>query len=68
MEAILLKAKNLEPGIIELIYDKQHLFTKEKKRKVSLEQTINRLLKEAYLKESTFDFSMQPTSGLTRKI
>jgi hypothetical protein len=51
MEAILLKAKNIEKPVIDLIYDKQHQFTKEKNRKVSLEQTIARLLKEAYLSD-----------------
>ena len=49
MTAILLKAENMDKPVIDLIYDKQLEFTKEKNRKVSLEQTVNRLLKEAYL-------------------
>lgn len=48
--AILLKDQNIEPEVIHLIYDKQLEFTKEKNRKVSLERTVARLLKEAYLK------------------
>jgi len=51
MKAILLKAENIEKSVIDLIYDKQHEFTKEKSRKVSIEQTIARLLKEAYLSD-----------------
>jgi hypothetical protein len=49
VKALLLQAKNLEKPVIDLIYDKQHEFTKEKGRKVSLEKTVERLLKEAYL-------------------
>jgi len=47
--AILLKT--LPKEITDLIYDKQRDFTKEKARKVNLEQTIIRLLKDAYLSE-----------------
>lgn len=49
MAAILLQSKNIDKSIMDLVYDKQLIFTKEKARKVSLEQTICRLLKEAYL-------------------
>jgi hypothetical protein len=48
--AILIKNENIEPEIMDLIYEKQLQFTKEKGRKVSLERTIARLLKEAYIK------------------
>lgn len=43
--------KTLPKEILDLIYDKQRDFTKERGRKVNLEQTIARLLKEAYLSE-----------------
>lgn len=46
---ILLKGKNLDSRVIDLIYEKQLQFKKEKKRLVSLEKTVERLLKEAYL-------------------
>lgn len=55
MKAILLKAKNIDKEVIELIYDKQHEFRKEKNMIVSLERTVNRLLKEAYLKKKKED-------------
>lgn len=45
--AILLK--NLDKSTMELIYDYQTRFRLEKGRHVSLEQTVARLLKDAYL-------------------
>lgn len=51
MTAIMLKGKNIDQEVIDLIYEKQFQFTKEKKMRVSLERTVNRLLKEAYLKK-----------------
>lgn len=51
MTAILLQAKNIDEKVINLIYDKQLEFTKESNRKVSLEKTVERLLKTAYLKK-----------------
>ena len=45
-----LKKQNMDKAVIDLIYDKQLEFTKEKGRKVSLEQTVNRMIKEKYLK------------------
>ena len=49
MKAILLQTKNIDKSVIDLIYDKQCEFSKEKMMKVSIEKTICRLLKEAYL-------------------
>lgn len=43
---ILIKAKNFDKKAIDFIYDKQLQFKKEKKRMVSLESTVERLLKE----------------------
>lgn len=48
MTALLLQKKNMDKSVIDLIYEKQLEFTKEKGSKVSLERTVNRLLKEAY--------------------
>ncbi len=45
--AILLK--NIPEKVSNLIYDKQHEFTKAKKRRVSLEQTVAILLETAYI-------------------
>ncbi|GEO08768.1 hypothetical protein [Segetibacter aerophilus] len=49
--AILLKNDSLDKKVMDLIYTKQLQFKKEKGRVVSLQKTIERLLKEAYLKE-----------------
>ncbi len=51
MTALLLKSENIDKRVIDLIYDKQCEFTKAAGRKVSLEKTIERMLKEAYLKK-----------------
>jgi hypothetical protein len=51
MKALLLQSKNIDKPVIDLIYDKQLEFKKEKGRVVSLEYTVNRLLKDAYLKK-----------------
>lgn len=48
--AILLKNENICKSVMDLIYDKQTEFKKEKGKVVSLEKTIERLLKDAYLK------------------
>lgn len=53
MKAILLQSKNLDEGVLNLILLKQSEFTLEKKRIVSYERTISRLLKEAYLVPAT---------------
>jgi hypothetical protein len=50
-QRIPLRTKNMDEAVIDLIYDKQLIFKKEKKRVVSLDYTINRLLKEAYLRD-----------------
>lgn len=46
---ILIKAVNFDKKVMDLIYDKQRDFKKEKGRTVSLEKTVERLLKEAYI-------------------
>lgn len=51
MTAILLQAKNIDKSVVNLIYDKQLEFTKKCGRKMSLEKTVNKLLKDAYLKK-----------------
>lgn len=48
---ILIKSKNFDKKVIDLIFEKQLQFKKEKGAVVSLEKTVERLLKEAYLKE-----------------
>lgn len=59
MPKILLDLNNIDQEVVDLIYDKQFEFTKRDKKKkserkkgerekVSLEKTINLLLKEAY--------------------
>lgn len=45
--AILLK--NIPTSVMNLVYDKQLEFTKARKRRVSLEQTVAFLLESAYL-------------------
>lgn len=49
MASILLKSENIDKTVMDLIYDKQLQFTKEKGMRVSIEKTVCRLLKEAYL-------------------
>jgi hypothetical protein len=51
MASILLKSKNIDKSVLDLVYDKQLEFTKEKGMKVSLEKTVCRLIKDAYLKK-----------------
>jgi len=51
MNTILLQTKTMDDAVIDLILDKQLDFKKEKRRCVSMEYTVNRLLKEAYPKE-----------------
>lgn len=48
---ILIKGENFDKKVKDLIYDKQLEFKKEKGRPVSLEKTVERLIKEAYCKE-----------------
>ncbi len=50
MTAILLNAKNIDKTVVDLIYDKQLEFTKKQGKKVSIEKTVNKLLKDAYIK------------------
>lgn len=49
--AILLKNEKICPSVMKLIYEKQLAFRTEANKIVSLEKTIERLLKDAYLKE-----------------
>lgn len=55
MTAILLNAKNIDKTVVDLIYDKQLEFTKKLGKKVSLEKTVNKLLKDAYLKNENIN-------------
>lgn len=48
--AILLK--KVEKSVLDLIYDKQRDLTKEKGKKISLERTVETLLKDAYLRKN----------------
>lgn len=47
---IKLSTEKIDKKVVDLIIDKQALFKKEKGRIVSLDKTVERLLKEAYLK------------------
>jgi hypothetical protein len=47
--AILLKNENITKPVMDFIYDKQAEFKKEAGQHISLEKTIARLIKEAYL-------------------
>lgn len=49
---ILIRTKNFDKKVINFIYDKQRDFKKQKGRMVSLEKTVEKLIKDAYLKES----------------
>ena len=53
MKAILLKAENIDKTVVDLIYDKQLEFTKKLGKKFSIEKTVNKLLKDAYIKKET---------------
>lgn len=48
---IKLNTDNIDKKVVDLIIDKQAAFKKEKCRIVSLEKTVERLLKEAYIKK-----------------
>jgi hypothetical protein len=48
---IKLNTDNIDKKVVDLIIDKQVVFKKEKGRIVSLEKTVERLLKDAYLKK-----------------
>jgi hypothetical protein len=48
---IKLNTDNIDKKVVDLIIDKQASFKKEKGRIVSLDKTVERLLKEAYLKK-----------------
>ncbi len=48
MPKILINLDNIDKQVVDLIYDKQLEFRKTANKKVSLEKTINRLLREAY--------------------
>jgi hypothetical protein len=43
--------KNISEEVMNAIYDKQNLLKKEKKRHVSLEQTVETMIKDAYLRK-----------------
>ncbi|MDF2381320.1 hypothetical protein JMG10_07580 [Nostoc ellipsosporum NOK] len=43
----------MDKKVVDLILDKQAELKKEKNRCISLDYTINKLLKEAYLKEKS---------------
>jgi hypothetical protein len=44
--------RNLSPGVMKLIYEKQCELQKEKLRRVPIDQTIEVLLKDAYLRKT----------------
>ena len=46
---ILIRGENFDKKVIDLIYAKQLEFKQEKQKIVSLEKTIERLIKDAYL-------------------
>lgn len=48
---ILIKGLNWDPKVINFMYTKQAKFKKEKGKVVSLEKTLERLLKDAYGEE-----------------
>lgn len=48
---IIIRSKNIDGKIIDFIYEKQAEYRKERKRLVSLDKTIERLLREAYFKD-----------------
>ena len=48
---IKLNTENIDKKVVDLIIDKQAEFKKEKGRVVSLDKTVERLLKEAYIKK-----------------
>ena len=47
---ILIRSKNFDKKVINFIYEKQLEFKKEKGCGVSLEKTVEKLIKDAYLK------------------
>ncbi len=51
--AVLLKALN--PDVMKFLLQKQFEFRMEKNRIVSMEKTIEKLLKDAYLKDKKMD-------------
>ena len=48
---IKLNTDNFDKKVVDLILTKQADFKKEKRRMVSLDKTVERLLKEAYIKK-----------------
>jgi len=48
---ILIKSKNFDKKVINFIYDKQLEFKKQKGCTVSLEKTVEKLIKDAYSEE-----------------
>ncbi len=51
MPSMLLKSDNMDKKVVDLIYDKQLEFTKAASRKVSLEKTVNKMIKDRYQEE-----------------
>lgn len=51
MTKVTLHGDRICQEVINLIYDKKNEFSKEKNRTVSFDQTIEKLLKDAYIKK-----------------
>ena len=51
MATIPLKQENMDSKVIDLIYEKQLEFTKAARRKISLDKTVNKMIKDKYAEE-----------------